>query len=332
MLKLKGYIFITVFFVSIIFCKAQGIKKYQKDFVLMGSRFEVAVIMEDKEQALAFVDTAYNEVVRIEKLISSWDKNSETSLINKNAGLKPVKVSKELFNLIRRAKKVSELSKGAFDISYASLDNIWQFDGTMDGFPDSATVKKSVAKINYQKIELNETACTVFLKEKGMKIGFGSIGKGYAANKVKKLLVGLGVKNAMINAGGDLIAWGEGINNEKWKIGIADPQKEKAYISWLEINDMAVVTSGNYEKFIEINGVKHSHIINPKTGYPVLGLKSVTIICPDAELADALATTVFVMGEQKGLELVNQIKAVECVLVNYNDEIITSKTLKLNVQ
>ncbi len=328
------YRFILIFISSITICSAfsQNVKKYQKDFVLMGSRFEVAVISGNQQEALNYIDTAYNEIVRIEKLISSWDENSETSLINKNAGVKPIKVSRELFNLIRRAKKVSKLSNGAFDISSASMDKVWKFDGTMDGLPDSITVKKSIANIDYRKIALDESTTTVFLKDKGMKIGFGAIGKGYAANKVKKLLLSIGVNNAMINAGGDLIAWGDGINNEKWKVGIVDPEKEKAYISWLEINDMAVVTSGNYEKFIEVNGVKHSHIINPRTGYPVLGIRSVTIICPDAELADALATTVFVLGQKKGMDLINQLKAVECVLVNDNNEIITSNTLKLNIK
>lgn len=298
----------------------------------MGSSFEIAIISENETEALHFIDTAYNEVVRIENLISSWKESSQTFLINKNAGIQPVVVTEELFNLIRRAIKISKLTNGAFDITYASMDNLWKFDGTINSLPDSVLVKNAAAKINYQRIALDEQNHTVFLMDKGMKIGFGAIGKGYAANKVRNKLIQMGVKNGMINAGGDLIAWGRGIGNEKWKVGVADPNKEKEFISWLEINDMAVVTSGNYEKFIEINGIKYSHIIDPRSGYPVLGLKSVTIICPDAELADALATAVFVLGEKEGLELINQLNAIECILINNKNEIITSKTLKLNLQ
>jgi thiamine biosynthesis lipoprotein len=332
-MKLTQFILVAIFcLMSITDIIAQNLKKYQKEYLLMGSSFEIAIISENETEAFNLIDTAYNEVVRIENLISSWKENSQTFLINKNAGIQPVAVTEELFNLIRRAIKISKLTNGAFDITYASMDNLWKFDGTINSLPDSALVKNAAAKINYKRIVLDEQNHTVFLMDKGMKIGFGAIGKGYAANKVKNKLVQLGVKNGMINAGGDLIAWGGGIGNEKWKVGVADPNKEKEYISWLEINDMAVVTSGNYEKFIEINEIKYSHIIDPRNGYPVLGLKSVTIICPDAELADALATAVFVLGEKEGLELINQLNAIECILINNKNEIITSKTLKLNLQ
>lgn len=297
----------------------------------MGSSFEIAVITESEKEADTLISLAYKEIVRIENLISSWKEDSETALINVNAGVEPTKVSIELYNLIRRAKKISELSEGAFDISFASINKLWYFDGSMNKIPSEEEVKKSIEKINYKNIELNEEDHSVFLTEKGMRIGFGAIGKGYAANSVKKMFIELGVKNGMINAGGDLIAWGDGLNGEKWKVGIANPDKKKGAVSWLQINDMAVVTSGNYEKFVIIDGVKYAHIIDPRTGYPARGLKSVTIICPDAELADALATTVFVLGQQKGLDLINKLNAVECVIINDNDDIITSKTLKLNM-
>lgn len=308
------------------------LQKYQKNFSLMGSSFEIAAISDNKEKADSAIKMAYNEIVRIEQLISSWDEKSQTSLINKNAGIEPVKVSVELFNLIRRAKKVSELSSGAFDISYASMDKLWKFDGSMTELPLEEKIKVSVSKINYKNIILNESEHTVFLKEKGMKIGFGAIGKGYAANRARKTMIENGIESGMINAGGDLIAWGDGLNGEKWKVGIADPKKEKAFVSWLELNEMAVVTSGDYERFTMINGVRYAHIIDPRTGYPVVGLKSVTIVCPDAELADALATTIFVLGQERGLALINKLDAIECVIINDKDEIVTSETLKLELK
>ena len=329
----KNFILGLIFYAFLCHNSFAGtLEKYQKSYSLMGSAFEIAVITDSETNANKTIEIAYNEIVRIEKLISSWDEKSETTLINNNAGIKPVKVSEELFKLIRRAKKVSGLSNGAFDISYASMDRLWKFDGTMTKLPSSDKITASVSKINYNNIILDETEYTVFLKMKGMKIGFGAIGKGYAANKARKLLKANGVASGMINAGGDMIAWGNGLNGEKWKVGIADPKKEKAYVSWLELNEMAVVTSGDYERYAMIDDVRYAHIIDPRTGYPAVGLKSVTIICPDAELADALATTIFVLGQEKGLELVNKLDAIECVIINDNNEILTSNTLKLNLQ
>ena len=304
---------------------------YKKSDVLMGSNFEIAAIHDDEEFALDIIDSAYKEIARIEHLISSWNENSQTSLINQNAGIVPVVVDLELFNLIKRSKKISTITDGAFDISYASMDEIWVFNQSNTDMPSKKSILSSVAKINYENIILNENENSVFLKEKGMKIGFGGIGKGYAANKARYLMIQMGITNGMVNAGGDLIAWGNGINDKKWKVGIADPKKKNKFISWLEIQDQAIVTSGNYERFLIIDNIRYSHIIDPRTGYPSRGIKSVTVICPDAELADALATSVFVLGTEKGIELINQMEGFECIIVNDTDEFIVSKGINLEL-
>ena len=297
---------------------------------LMGSRFELVAISENESIRKKSIQAAIDEITGIENLISSWKPNSETSQINIKAGIEPVRVSAELFNLIERAKKISNLTNGAFDISFNSLDPIWTFDGREMEAPDSTLIKASVSKINFRNIILNRQKQTVFLKEKGMKIGFGAIGKGYAANRAKMIMMEHGVKNGLINAGGDLIAWGKQENGDQWQVGIADPAKEKKYIAWLSVSDMSVVTSGNYEKFIIIDGKKYGHIIDPKTGYPVKGIQSVTLVSPDAELSDALATSVFVLGVQQGLKLVNTLKNVECLIIDDENKIWTSDHLKLN--
>ena len=297
---------------------------------LMGSRFELVAISANESIREKSIEAAIDEITGIENLISSWKPNSETSQINIKAGIEPVRVSSELFNLIERAIKISDLTNGAFDISFNSLDPIWTFDGRAMEAPDSTLIKASVGKINFRNIILNRQKQTVFLKEKGMKIGFGAIGKGYAANRAKMIMMEHGVKNGLINAGGDLIAWGKQENGDQWQVGIADPAKEKKYIAWLSVSDMSVVTSGNYEKFIIIDGKKYGHIIDPKTGYPVKGIQSVTLVSPDAELSDALATSVFVLGVNKGLELVNTLKNVECLIIDDENKIWTSDHLKLN--
>ncbi len=301
-----------------------------KDTVLMGSAFSFTAVHESSDEAWHAIYAGIEEVSRIEALISSWSTTSETHAVNMNAGIAPVKVSKELFDLIQRSKKISELSNGYFDISFASIDKVWKFDGSTVAIPSDEALAASVSKINYNNIVLDKLAHTVFLKEKGMKIGFGAIGKGYAANKAKMVMEQRGAKGGVVNAGGDLTSWGNRPDGKPWTIGIADPIDKNNIISWLNISDMAVVTSGNYERYATINGKKYCHIIDPKTGWPVTGLTSVTIVCKDAELADALATTVFVLGEKDGLKLINHLQGVECVIINYLHEITSSNNLNIN--
>ena len=302
---------------------------YQRTLSLMGSRFEITVVAENRAEGNSFIDLAVDEISRIEKLISSWDENSQTSLINENAGIKPVKVSKALFHLIERAIKISKLTDGAFDISYASMDKIWKFDGSMTQMPSEENIKKSIEKVGYKNIILDENNYSVFLKLKGMKIGFGAIGKGYAADKAKQLLIKKDVKSGIINASGDLNAWGKQPNGKDWQVAIVNPLNKDKVFSWLPVNNSAVVTSGNYEKYVKFNNTLYSHIIDPRTGYPSTGILSATIFTANAELADALATSVFVIGVNVGLDFINQLKGVECIIVDKESKFHTSNNINL---
>jgi len=295
----------------------------------MGSDFEITIVDKNESNANFLLDLAINEISRIEKLISSWDKNSQTSLINLNAGIKPVKVDKELFDLITRALKISDLSQGAFDISYASLDKIWYFDKEMLEMPSKEDIIKSVLKVGYHNIILNKEKQTVFLKIKGMKIGFGAIGKGYAADMAKSILVKNEVKSGIINASGDLTAWGKKPSGKDWMVAIVNPLNKSKIFSWLPIKNKAVVTSGNYERFIKFNDKSYSHIIDPRTGYPSQGILSVTIFTEKAELADALATSVFVLGQEIGMNLINQLKGIDCIIINKENKILKSKNIEI---
>jgi thiamine biosynthesis lipoprotein len=287
----------------------------------MGSRFDITVVAATEELGYINIEEAAAEITRIEKMISSWDPESETSLINKNAGIKPVKVSFELFKLIERAKQISEITDGAFDISYASMDLIWKFDGSMKYLPTEAEIKKSIAKVGYKKIVLDSDGQTVYLRQKGMKISFGAIGKGYAADKAKELLVSKQVIAGIINAAGDLTTWGTKASGEKWLIGIANPLSKDKIFSWLPIVESSVATSGNYEKYVVFRGKKYTHIIDPRTGWPSSGINSVSIFSKSAELCDALATAVFIMGKDAGLALINQLGGTEVILVDDNNKI-----------
>jgi len=326
----KQILFLFILFGGYFSVQAEEKSAYKQVIKLMGTRFEITAVSNDEQLAKNSIDSAIAEIKRIENLISSWKPNSQTSKINNNAGIKPIVVDKELYLLIERSKKISALTQGVFDISFASIDKVWKFDGSQKTLPSDKEIQSSVAKINYQNIILNPAKNTVFLKEKGMKIGFGAIGKGYAANRAKIIMQNLGIKDGLVNASGDLITWGKMENNGDWSIGIANPKEKNNIMAWLIINDMAVVTSGNYEKFATINNIKYAHIINPTTGWPATGTKSVTIICADAEIADALATSVFILGAEKGIALINRLKNIECLMVTENDELKTSKGITLN--
>jgi thiamine biosynthesis lipoprotein len=303
---------------------------HRKVLKLMGNRFEITVVSENEVWAKNRIYDAIIEISRIEKLLTTFSEDSQTILINRNAGIAPVKVDKEVFDIIKRSKRLSDITQGAFDITYGSIDKkLWNFDSTMTSLPDAATAKKAVHLINYRNVILDEKDCTVFLKEKGMRIGFGGIGKGYAAERAKIILQQKGVKSGIVNAAGDLTAWGLQPNGEEWTIGIADPDAKQHTFSYLSITNMAIATSGNYEKFVMIDGKKYSHTIDPKTGFPVHGIKSVTIIGPNAEIADAMATPVMIMGIKVGLDLINQLKGLACIIVDDNDKIYTSKNINL---
>ena len=297
----------------------------------MGSDFEITVVASSQEKANRQIGVAINEINRIENLISSWKESSQTSSINKNAGIAPVKISEELFGLIQRALQISKLTDGAFDISYASMDKLWKYDGSMTQMPSKEAIKKSVAKVGYKNIIIDPKNNTVFLKNKGMKIGFGAIGKGYAADKAKKLLISNGVSGGIINASGDINSWGSKPNGSSWQVAITNPLNKNKAFAMLPIKD-AVVTSGNYEKYVTFNSRRYSHIIDPRTGYPSQGIISVTVFAPKAELADALATSVFVMGVQTGIDRINQLKAIECIIITDTGSIIASNNLSLNTK
>lgn len=310
---------------------AQEVASSKRILKLMGCRFEITATATDKLTADKAVEAGITEISRIEKLLSEWDPTTQTSYINKMAGIAPVRVDKELFDIIYRSCKVSALTGGAFDISFAAMDRIWNFDRAEHALPDSATVRKAASLINWQNIILDRANQTVFLREKGMKIGFGAIGKGYSANKAKSVMEKIpGVLGGVVNASGDLMAWGQSNHSDGWTVQISDPKDKNKSLGWLRLNNLSIVTSGDYEKYFMSGGVRYAHIINPRTGYPVTAIKSVTIITPDAELSDALATSVCVLGVKDGMALINKLNDVEGLIVDVNDSIYTSDKLKLN--
>ena len=298
---------------------------------LMGNHFELTVVAADESWACERIEAGVTEIRRIERLLTTFSEDSETARINAQAGIAPVEVSAETFGLIERANRISRLTQGAFDITYGSIDRrLWNFDTSMTSLPDPAVARERVRLIDYRKIILDPQRRTVFLRENGMRIGFGGIGKGYAAEMAKAVMQSLGVTSGVVNASGDLTAWGLQPEGRPWTIGIVNPNASNQVFSWLDVTGLAVATSGNYEKYILIDGKRYSHTIDPRTGLPVTGIKSVTILCPNAEIADALATPVMIMGIHAGLDMINQMQHIEAILIDDADKMYTSDNIHIH--
>ncbi|HAY3535120.1 TPA: FAD:protein FMN transferase [Elizabethkingia anophelis] len=289
---------------------------------LMGSRFQITLVDKDSISAEQNIDKAVAEITRIENLISEWRPETQISQVNQNAGIKPIKVDKEVFDLTKKGIYFSKLTDGAFDISIVAMDKIWKFDDSMDELPSEQAIKESVRNVGYRNIILDSTNSTIFLKNPGMKIGFGSIGKGYAADKTRDLMKSMGVKAGIIDASGDISTWGTQPDGKPWAIGINNPFNDHKMAAILYFKENAVTTSGSYEKYTEIHGKRYSHIMNPKTGYPSTGLTSVTITGPNATMANGFSTSIMVLGEKEGLKLLKQFPEYHYLLITDKGKIV----------
>lgn len=313
------------FLILLIFCNANAQIAVKRDTVLMGSRFDITILAADSTSAEKNINQVIDEITRIENLISEWKPSSQVSEVNRNAGIKAIKVDKELFDLTKRALAFSEITNGAFDISIAAMDKIWKFDGSMEKLPSQEILLKAIEKVGYQNIELNEKESTIFLKLTGMKIGFGATGKGYAADQGRLLMQQLNANAGIVNASGDMATWGTQPDKSPWRIGITNPMNAKKSLKIIEVNNAAITTSGNYEKYVEFNDKRYSHIINPKTGMPASGLISVTVIGENVETANGLSTSIMVLGHEKGLELLKNYPNYACLILTDEGNIKRSK-------
>jgi FAD:protein FMN transferase len=301
---------------------------HKRKLILLTSPFEMTVVAKDTVEANQYIDLAIAEVKRVENLVSDW-KETQISHVNQNAGIQPVKVDDEVFQLVKRSIKISKLTDGAFDISYASMDKIWKFDGSMKEMPTAEAIKKSVEKVGFQKIILDEKEKTIFLRDKGMKLGLGGIAQSFIADNIRDLLKSKGCTSGIANVSGDIAAWGKQPDGKPWTIGIINPMNKNKIFATFPLVDSSVETSGTYEKYVVFDGIQYSHIINPKTGYPAQGIVSVTVFAKQTEIADGLAKGVFLFGVEAGLNLVNQLKGIECIIVDSKGKIYSSKGIDI---
>lgn len=306
------------------------LKAHHHPLRLMGCDFVLSAVHLSPQIAWDAIRAGVDEISRIENLISSWKLDSETTAINNAAGEHPVRVSDELLQLILRSNKVSDITGGAFDISGSLARFYYNFNKEENTMPSDEKISELCHLINYQNIEINESESTVYLKQKGMKIGFGGIGKGYAAHRAHKVMLEHGVTDGLINASGDLMAWGKPPKEDSWSINLVNPDSPSENAMNINIPYGSVVTSGESESYTIINGEKHSHIIDPRTGRSARGAKSVSVLSTNPELCDALATGISVLGVKPGLNLVNRLNGVECIITDHENHIHFSTNLKNN--
>ncbi len=256
------------------------------------------------------------------------DPESEISRVNRLASKEPVKISEEVYQVLKEALRYSRLTSGAFDVSIRPLSALWGEKGKLKEVPEVEEIKKRLALVNYKNIILDERDQTIEFKGEGMALDLGGIAKGYALDYTIRVLKRRGIKEALINAGGDIRVIGE----KSWKIGLQHPRKEEEVLAVIELKDQAVATSGDYQRYFIKEGKRYHHIINPETGYPADRCMSVTIIGPSATQTDILATGVFVLGPEEGMELIESLEGVEGIIINSQGKILLSSGLKGKLQ
>jgi len=294
-------------------------RKIQRAKPLMGTLVEIVVYHDplkfSRGRIEQVIEQAFKEIERIDDLMSVYKADSQISAINNLSGRGFVKVEQDLIRVVEEAIRIGQLSRGAFDITIGPLLQLWGFTDRHGHWPSASQVKEVLSLIDYRNILIDRSNRRIKLRLPGMALDLGGIAKGYAVDWAIRVLREHGIERALVNAGGDLFALGHPAGKDGWHIGIRDPFLPDKIAGILEIVDQAVATSGNYENFLVYKGKKYSHILDPRSGYPVQGIASVTILAKTTMEADALATAVTVLGVEEGMELIDRLPQTEGIIV-----------------
>ncbi len=321
---------IFIFYISS--CNIEKPHIYKDTQLHMNTVVSITAVSESKKNAENAIKAAFNEIVKIEKLTDFHSDKSEISLINKNAGISPVKVSSTVIEILQKALYVSEKTKGAFDITIGAISSLYDFQNKIK--PSDEEIRKKLEYVNYKNIMVDPKNQTVFLKKKGMLIDTGGITKGYASDKAVEILKEHGIKSGLVAIGGEIHTFGEKPDGKRWKIGIKDPDPdtdENDIIAAIELSDSSISTSGDYQRFFILNGKKYHHILNPVTGKPADLCKSVTVIGKANSITDAIATGVFVSGPDIGLKLLKE-NGLNGVIIDQKNNLIITPELDKKIE
>ncbi len=298
---------------------------YKDEQAIMGTSIVVEIWSADAGTAQEGMWAAMQEMHRIDHLMSPLKEDSELSRVNREAADHPVKISRELFDLIERSLYFSRISEGAFDITFSSVG--YMYDYRKGVAPSDADIERALPGINYRHLILNPRDTTIEFTRKGTRIDLGGIAKGYAVDNCITLLAAMGFHQALVTAGGDSRILGDK-GGRPWMTGIRDPRKEEESAVVIPLSDTAISTSGDYERFFERDGERYHHILNPKTGKSVKDTRSATVIGPDATTTDALSTTLFVLGWKKAMTLLESLPGIEAVIIDSGGQLHYSSGLE----
>ena len=300
----------------------------ERSRVSMGSEVHLTAWTADERAATAAFEAVFDEFDRLDALMSVWKEGSDIEKLNRAAGDKAVPVSAEVREVLNMARQASEWTDGKFDVTFGALSGLWKFDHDLDGnIPARADVLARLPLIDYRKLEVDQAKGTAFLKQKGMRAHLGGIGKGYAVDRAAAIMRGRGINDFMIQSGGDLYVAGRR-GDRPWRAGIQDPRGPAGSIfASMDLSDSAFSTSGDYERFFMKDGRRYHHIIDPDSGEPAQGSRSVTIVTPRAVVADGLSTGVFILGPEKGMALIERLQGVEGVIVTNSNNLLVSSGL-----
>src|SRR3989339_164818 len=295
------------------------IKLIKQTRMIMGTFAEVSIYSNDEKTAGKAIEEALNEMERMDRIMSNYKNDSELSKVNKKAAKSPVPCNEELLDVIEQSQYYSELSGGAFDITVSPIVALWGFFSEKGHVPPDKEIEKLLPAVSYKNIVIDRSnnpkkPGTVFLKNMQTQIDLGAIGKGYAVDKALEIIKKCGIDNGCINLGGNIYVLGTPPGKNAWKIGVQHPRNKDEILGYLELKNEATATSGDYERFFEFNGQRYSHIINPQTGRPVSGTLATTIVAPTGTEVDALSTIVFVLGREKGMELIKKIPNADAMI------------------
>ena len=334
-LTLAGVVFVLVIFVGIFFFILNQERGFTSEEFLMDTVVSISTYGTDTDFLQRATEKAFKEIRRIADLTDRFPSPGTTAFeqsdvvkINERAGISPVKADEDVFKMLQLAQEYSQLTEGKFDVTIGPLMDLWGFGRETQKVPADVELKKTLALVDSRKLILDEKAHTAFLSQKGMILDLGAVAKGYAVEKAAQVLTEEGVKKALINAGGNIRVIGEKDNKNSWKIGIQNPRNPSSLIGILSLNNEAAVTSGDYNRIVEIEGKTYHHLLSAQTGYPVRNNMSVTVVTPDAGQADILSTSLFLLEPQKALEAVTKISNVEVLIITTDKKIMCSPGLR----
>lgn len=282
---------------------------------LMGTVVEISVVSGDPRHGSLALQAAFEEMARLEAMMSAFRDDSELSRLNREASSRPVRVSPELFEVIKMALALSRTTRGAFDITVGPLMKLWPFYAPEKRVPSAEEIREVLRRVGYGLVNLSPQERTVSFAVSGMALDLGGIAKGYAIDRAVAVLKERGIEAALVNAGGDVFAYGKKPGNQPWRVGLRHPRNPQELLAALPLTDKAVVTSGDYERYFLVDGKRYSHIVDPRSGVTAQRTASVTVVASSAAYADGLATGMLVLGPEEGLALAESLPGVHAAIV-----------------